>query len=76
MMDALTLTDKQFDMVVKAINFPVILKTRGQSITAASLARHGWGQVEPGASGEKIFRLSPDGEAELRREQQSWSEAA
>ena len=51
MMDALSLTDKQFDMVVKAINFPVILKTRGQSITAASLARHGWGQVEPGASG-------------------------
>ena len=69
-MDPYTLTDKQFALAVKAYSFPVILETRGQSITAASLARNGWGVVEPGASGEKIFRLSAEGDAALKLDQE------
>ena len=69
-MDPYNLTDKQFDIAARAFFFPVILRTRGQSITAASLARNGWGVVEPGASGEKIFRLSAEGDAALKLDQE------
>lgn len=55
------LSDKQFDIAVRSMDFPVILKSRGECITAASLARNGWGAVEAGASGEKIFRISQEG---------------
>ncbi|MEY4055643.1 MAG: hypothetical protein RL519_978 [Pseudomonadota bacterium] len=55
------LTDHQWAMCASARQFPVILATRGQSITAASLARNGWGTVEDGASGERIFRLNQAG---------------
>jgi len=55
------LTDKQFLLSEKAQRFPVILRTRGEANTAASLARKGWGEVEDGASGERIFRMSQAG---------------
>lgn len=60
-LDSDTLTDLQWDMGASARRFPVILKTKGQAITAASLARNGWGTVEDGASGERIFRISQAG---------------
>lgn len=74
-MDPYTLTDKQFALAVKAYSFPAILETRGQAITAASLVRNGWGEVEPGASGEKIFRLGAEGHAALKLDQELCGEA-
>jgi hypothetical protein len=56
------LTDKQFDLVCRARPYPVILKTRGEAITAASLERRGWGTVENGASSERIFRINQAGD--------------
>lgn len=55
------LTEKQFMLCLKARRFPFILETRGEAITAASLQRRGFGTVEDGASGQRIFRLSQDG---------------
>ncbi len=60
-LDSERLTDHQWDMCAKARKFPVILTTRGMAITAASLARNGWGDVEDGASGERIFRMNQAG---------------
>ena len=75
-MDPYNLTDKQFDIAARAFFFPVILRTRGQSITAASLVRNGWGEVEPGASGEKIFRLGAEGHAVFELDQKLCGGAA
>lgn len=59
------LTDKQFDLAAKARSHPFILTTGGEKRTAASLEKNGWGTVEDGASGERIFRLNQDGEDAL-----------
>ena len=67
MKDLINLTDKQFALAVRAFSHPVILICRGECITAASLARHGYGTVEDGASGERIFRLNQAGEDQMRR---------
>ncbi len=55
------LTDFQWGMCAQARHYPVILKTRGNTTTAVSLARKGWGNVEDGASGERIFRMNQAG---------------
>lgn len=60
-LDVEDLTNKQFLLSEKAQRFPVILRTHGEANTAASLARKGWGEVEDGASGERIFRMSQAG---------------
>lgn len=59
------LTDKQFSLATKARAYPQILATGGEKRTAASLEKNGWGTVEDGASGERIFRLNQDGEDAL-----------
>lgn len=59
--DTYGLSDKQLALALRALPFPTILRTRGEAITAASLARNGWGDVEDGASGERIFRLNQAG---------------
>ena len=59
------LTDKQVDLVCKARAYPVILATGGEARTASSLEKRGWGAVEDGASGERIFRLNQNGEDAL-----------
>ena len=69
-----SLTDKQMLMAMNAYNYPVILKTRGQSVTAASLARHGYGDVEAGASGQSIFRLNQAGSDQVQFESLSWKD--
>ena len=66
------LTDKQFALAVRAFSHPVILICRGECITAASLARHGYGTVEDGASGERIFRLNPEASDMVADEQELW----
>lgn len=60
-LDTMDLTDKQWMLGADARRYPVILETRGRAITAASMARKGWGAVEDGASGQRIFRLSQEG---------------
>ncbi len=62
------LTDKQFLIAGKAAEqgYPVILDgTAAQSRVANNLEASGWGTVEDGASGQRIFRLSQDGEFAL-----------
>lgn len=63
-LDCETLTDRQFWLAgFCAINgYPRILRGRGEKRTAANLERLGWGEVEEGASGERIFRLNQAGE--------------
>lgn len=60
-LDSYDLTDRQFSLCMLAQRFPVILATGGMKTTAASLARKGWGNVEDGASGERIFRMNQAG---------------
>lgn len=60
-LDSESLTDKQWLLCSNAQRFPRILTTRGMAITAASLVRKGFGTVENGASGQRIFRLSQAG---------------
>ena len=64
-LDDLDLTDKQALLAHRARHHPVILKTRGEKITARSLEKRMWGDVEAGASGETIFRLNQYGEDAL-----------
>ena len=45
--------------------FPKILTNAVQKRTAANLERKGWGAVEDGANGERIFRLNQAGENAL-----------
>lgn len=59
--DTQDLTDPQFVLVMEAFPFPAILKVGGMKAVATSLAKKGWGSVEDGASGERIFRLSEAG---------------
>ena len=56
------MTNKQIAMIHNAYAYPVILAGQAQPKTAWSLVRHGYGDVENGASGEKIFRLNQAGE--------------
>lgn len=72
--DTLDLTDNQVAMIHKAYAQPVILSGRRMARTANSLARHGYGSVEDGASGEKIFRLNQAGENAWRDESESFRE--
>lgn len=60
--EILDLTDRQVAMIHNAYAYPVILSGQGMARTANSLVRHGYGSVEDGASGEKIFRLNQAGE--------------
>ena len=59
--DVECLTDKQFYIAMRAMAYPYILPDRGSRITGASLERHGYGNVEDGAGGGRIFRLNEDG---------------
>jgi hypothetical protein len=56
-LDTLDLTDMQFLLVGASASHPTILTSR-QMRTAYSLERNGWGTVEAGGGGEKIFRLN------------------
>lgn len=49
--------------------FPKILANAVQKRTAANLENKGWGTVEDGASGERIFRLNQAGENALAQAQ-------
>lgn len=59
--DPMDLTDQQLYIAAFAMSYPCILTDRGARITAASLERHGYGEVEDGASVERIFRINQDG---------------
>ncbi len=61
MLDSETLTDKQFALACDARRFPVILETGGRKVTALSLERKGWGNVENGAGMDILFRLNQSG---------------
>lgn len=52
------LSYRQYMMARSALRHPVILHGRGNKHVGAALARQGYGTVEDGASGERIFRLS------------------
>lgn len=60
MLNSVNLTDKQFALACDARAFPVIV-SGGRLNTARCLASRLWGDVEPGASGETIFRLNQAG---------------
>lgn len=60
------LTDWQRDIVNAARRCPVILYSRDGTRVANKLERLGWGTVEDGASGERIFRLNQAGENALK----------
>ena len=70
--DILDLTDRQVAMIHNAYSHPVILHGQGMARTANSLARHGYGSVEGGGSGEKIFRLNQAGENAWRESMESF----
>jgi hypothetical protein len=55
------LATSQYIMAVEAVSYPVILHDAIAKRTASQLEKHGYGHVESGASGQVIFRLSPDG---------------
>jgi hypothetical protein len=59
-LDTLDLTDMQFLLVGASASHPTILTSR-QIRTAYALERKGWGTVENGGAGEKIFRLNQAG---------------
>jgi hypothetical protein len=59
-LDTLDLTDMQFLLVGASASHPTILTSK-QMRTAYALERKGWGSVEAGGSGEKIFRLNQAG---------------
>lgn len=56
-----TLTAKQWSLAFSATLYPVILGSRSQSIIARALEKKGWGEIENGGSGEKIFRINQAG---------------
>jgi len=60
-LDDATLTNKQWALAFNATLCPVILDSRGQSLIARALVKRGWGDIEPGGSGERIFRLNQAG---------------
>jgi hypothetical protein len=59
-LDTLDLTDIQLRLVIGSVRYPAIITGR-QMRTAYALERRGWGTVEAGGSGEKIFRLNQSG---------------
>jgi hypothetical protein len=59
-LDTLDLTDMQFLLVGASASHPTILTSKLMR-TAYALERKGWGTVEAGGSGEKIFRLNQAG---------------
>ena len=59
-LDTLDLTDMQFLLVGASASHPTILTSK-QMLTAYTLERKGWGAVENGGGGEKIFRLNQAG---------------
>lgn len=63
-LDCDTLTDKQFWLAgfCAAKGHPHIIDNAGEARVASTLAKLGWGSVEDGASGQRIFRLSQAGE--------------
>lgn len=63
-LDTESLTDKQFWLagLVAVRAHPLILKDASEKRIAANLEKLGWGDVENGASGERIFRLNQAGE--------------
>lgn len=63
-LDTESLTDRQFWLAgwCAVKGYPRILKDRSETRVAMNLERLGWGAVEEGASGERIFRLSQAGE--------------
>lgn len=61
-LDTYDLTDLQAALVIRAYPYPTILQSRVEKACATYLERKGWGGVENGASGERIFRLNQDGE--------------
>lgn len=58
-LDTESLTDRQFWLAgwCAVKGYPRILKDRSETRVAVNLERLGWGAVEDGASGERIFRL-------------------
>ena len=60
-LDRETLTDPQWLLAHEASYYPVILKDRSMSVTARSLEKQGWGAIEPGGDGERIFRMNQAG---------------
>ena len=63
-LDTESLTDKQFWLAgwCAVKGHPRILVGSAEDRVAANLEKLGWGTVEDGASVERIFRLSQDGE--------------
>lgn len=63
-LDAESLTDRQFWLAgwCAVKGYPRVLAGTGEKRVAANLARLGWGTVENGGSGERIFRLNQAGE--------------
>ena len=63
-LDTESLTDKQFWLAgwCAVKGHPRILVGSAEARVAANLEKLGWGTVEDGASVERIFRLSQDGE--------------
>lgn len=77
-LDTESLTDKQFWLagLVAVQGYPRILANSSERRVAANLERLGWGNVEAGASGETIFRLSQQGEDAFAWASRSWRESA
>ena len=59
-LDTLDLTDMQLRLVIGSVRYPSII-SGSQMRTAYALERNGWGTVEAGGGGEKIFRLNQAG---------------
>lgn len=55
------LTDWQFSLACRAFACPTILRNQTDKYVGQCLTKKGWGAVEPGASGEMIFRLNQAG---------------
>lgn len=65
-LSVLDLTFRQIALANEAIRFPVIVSGKRKA-DATRMERKGWGWVEHGAPGERIFRLSTAGLEALRR---------
>lgn len=77
-LDTENLTDKQFWLagLVAVQRHPRILSNASEMRVAANLEKLGWGAVEAGASGDKIFRLNQAGEDAFAWASHSWRESA
>lgn len=61
-LDLRDLTDREYVIGFEAYVRPVILRNPQMKRAASGLAKKGFGAVEDGASGERIFRLNQAGE--------------